>query len=70
MNVNSVKLKLRSMVGKNVSVKVDIGRNKHEVYEGILYATYPAIFTIKVGDIIKSFSYNDVISKEVIITII
>lgn len=70
MNLNNVKANIKSIVGKRVSVKVDIGRNKHEVFEGFIYAVYPAIFTIKVDDTIRSFTYNDIIDKEVIIKII
>ena len=65
MNTDKIKKDINSLKGKNVKIKVNIGRNKYEYYEGIIIETYPFLFTIKAGGLVKSFSYADVLTKDV-----
>ncbi len=65
MNINIVKDKLNSNLGKKVLVTQYGLRGKLSRYEGILYKLYPNIFTIKLGDVEKSFSYNDYITGDI-----
>lgn len=65
MNTLKAKEKIESLLGKYVQVKVNVGRNKYEYYEGDIVAAYPYLFTIKVDNLIKSFSYVDLITKDV-----
>lgn len=46
-----------------------MGRNKYESYEGIINEIYPSLFTIKVGKNIKSYSYADLLIRNIIIQI-
>ena len=67
MNLDKAKNVINNLKGENVRVKVNLGRNKEEFFDGIIINLYPSIFTIKVGETIKSFSYSDVMIKSVII---
>ena len=68
MNINKIKNQLLSLKGEKLKVKINLGRNKHEYYEGIIDNLYTNIFTIKTNKGIKSFSYSDVVIKNVIIS--
>ncbi len=65
MNINLVKEKLQNNLNKKVIVTVYGMRNKITRYEGILYKTYPNIFSILENNVEKSFSYNDYITGDV-----
>lgn len=65
MNTLKVKSQIEELIGKEVSIKVNVGRNKYEYYDGVIVDTYPYLFTVKVQDLIKSFSYVDVLTKDV-----
>ena len=69
MKIDKIKEEINSMIGKKVLAKVDIGRNKYEYIEGTLLNTYPFLFTIKTDNEIKSFSYSDVLTKNIIFKI-
>ncbi len=70
MNIEIVKNKINANLNKKVVVTVHGLRNKITRYEGILYKTYPNIFSIYYDGIEKSFSYNEYISGDVKIRII
>lgn len=65
MNTNKVKSQIEGLVGKEVHIKVNVGRNKYEHYDGIIINTYPYLFTVKVENLVKSFSYVDILTKDV-----
>ena len=65
MNPNFVKDEIENNIGKKVRVEVYGMRNKTNYYDGIIYKTYPNIFTILNNGIEKSFSYRDVITKDI-----
>ena len=69
MRIEKIISEVQSMLGKKVLAKVDIGRNKYEYIEGIILNTYPFLFTIKTDNEIKSFSYSDVLTKNIIFKI-
>ena len=58
-------------VGRKVMVKCNLGRNKFDIEEGIICDTYPSVFLVQIKDVyndcyrLKSFSYKDVLTKEV-----
>ncbi len=62
MNIDIVKNKIENNLNKKVVITVYGMRNKISRYEGILYKTYPNIFTILCDGVEKSFSYNDYIT--------
>ena len=65
-SVSGTKDKIKNAIGLNVKLKVNRGRNKIEMIEGILENAYPNIFTVRLntGSLV-SFSYSDVITKHV-----
>ena len=65
MNTDKVKLYIKSLLGKKVLIKVNVGRNKYEHYEGIISNVYPYLFTVETTNLVKSFSYSDVLTKDV-----
>ncbi len=65
MNTDFIKDEIRSHLNQAVSITVYGMRNKIENYIGYISAVYPNIFTVMVDGENKSFSYCDVITKEV-----
>lgn len=65
MNIDLVKEKINNNLNKKVIITVYGLRNKINRYEGILYKTYPNIFSIISDGIEKSFSYNDYITGDI-----
>ena len=68
MNIDKIKLKVKELSKEKLNIKVYIGRNKYEYYEGIIDKIYNNIFTIKTNKGIKSFSYADVATKIVVLS--
>lgn len=67
-DVNSVKSAIRSVKGEDVSVKVNLGRNKYVSYEGKLTSVYPFLFTVEPYGDFKgktSFSYAELMCGNV-----
>lgn len=65
MNINLVKEKINNNLNKKVLVTVYGMRNKVTRYEGVLYKTYPNIFSILEDGVERSFSYNDYIIGDI-----
>ena len=67
MNIDRVRSNISKLKGKKVILKINIGRNRYESVIGIVQDIYPYLFTLKSGNDIKTFSYVDVLTKNVII---
>ena len=67
MNIDNIKNEINKKIGSKVLITVYGMRNRTDRYEGILYKTYPNIFTINYQGEEKSFAYRDVITKDVTI---
>ena len=65
--INKIKKNISDLLNKNVRIIVDIGRNKKERYEGKIIKMYDNIWMFETNNIIKSFSYKDVLIRTVII---
>ncbi len=65
ISVEKVKESLNSLKGKKIKIKYNLGRNKYESYNVIIKELYDYVFTVLITDLelVKSFSYADVISK-------
>lgn len=70
MNPYVIRENLSTKVGSKVLVKVYGMRNKTDSFIGIIKDIYPQIFTIETQNMIKSFSYSELINKEVVLTFI
>ena len=63
MTISKVKKELLQHLGGVVSIKYSLGRNKYEEYEAIIKELYDYVFLVECDNIVKSFSYIDVITK-------
>lgn len=70
MNPNVIRENLINHKGERVKVKIYGMRNKTDSFIGILKDIYPQIFTIETSDSLKSFSYSELINKEVVLSFI
>jgi len=65
VNIDLVRQKIMNNLNKKVKVTVHGLRNKVSRYEGVLYKTYPNIFSIITDNQEKSFSYNEYITGDI-----
>ena len=68
MNINKIKNDVIALKDIKLKIKVNIGRNKHEYYEGTIDKIYNNLFTIKTNKGLKSYTYTDVAIKQVILS--
>ena len=69
---NKIRYSIQQQCGIRVKIQLDRGRNKVDVQEGVIQQAYPSVFTVLVSDEdeehpdqLLSFSYTDVITKEI-----
>lgn len=68
---DKVRASVQQQCGSRVMIQLDRGRNKVDVQEGVIQEAYPSVFTILVEDTkdhpaqLLSFSYTDIITKEI-----
>ena len=65
MNINIIKNEINNKLNSKVLISVYGMRNRVNRLEGILYKTYPNLFTVLVDGEEKSFCYRDVITGDV-----
>ncbi len=74
-SVGSVRRAVSQHVGSKVRVRSNLGRHKFDVTEGVITEIYPCIFLIRVENEEEdsfqtvSYSYTDVITKDVQLTL-
>jgi uncharacterized protein Veg len=61
--ISKVKKELLNHIGDVVSIKYNLGRNKYEEYEAVVKELYDYVFLVECDNVIKSFSYIDVITR-------
>lgn len=70
-DIEKVKLSVDKNIGNKVKIRANRGRHKIDVAEGVIRETYPSIFLVEIenkqDDTTQkiSFSYTDVLTKEV-----
>ena len=71
-DINKVRASVHRQCGSKVLIELDRGRNKVDIQEGIIQNAYPSVFTVLVKDErevnppqLLSFSYNDIITKDI-----
>ena len=70
MNPYVIRDNIKTHIGERVMIKVYGMRNKTDSFIGTIQDIYPQIFTVMVGSTVKSFSYSEIINKEVELTFI
>ena len=63
MTISKVKRELLEHLGEVVLIKYNLGRNKYEEYEATIKELYDYVFLVECDNVVKSFSYIDVITK-------
>lgn len=64
--INQIKNKINDHIGKEVTIKYNLGRNKFESYHVIIKETYDNVFLVELKtNEKKSFSYSDVITNTI-----
>ena len=65
MNIDEVKTIIKNNLNRTIERKVFGMRNKNSTYVGYISNVYPALFTVNINGIDKSFNYVDVLTGEV-----
>lgn len=68
MNIDKIKKYVYELKDKKLKIKVNIGRNKFEYYEGKINSIYQNLFTLDTNKGIKSFTYSDIATKIVVLS--
>lgn len=68
--LHKIKLDIEGLIGKTVKLTSNKGRKKSTVREGLIEATYPNVFVVKLHNEFNSsrkvsFNYTDVLTKTV-----
>jgi len=64
--ISEIRKKLNKYIGEEVTIKYDLGRNKHEKYNAIIKELYDNVFLVELkSNCIKAFSYTDVITNTI-----
>lgn len=70
-DVNGVRNAVINQTGKKVKIRINRGRHKVDISEGIISETYPSIFLVKIQESkdtpckVVSYSYTDILTKDV-----
>lgn len=69
---DKVRASVKQQCGSKVMIQLDKGRNKIDIQEGVIQQAYPSVFTILIDQKaddkpaqLLSFSYTDIITKEI-----
>lgn len=68
-SINSIKDTVEKLLGKDIIVKLNLGRNKYVTFPAILNGVYPSLFTVSPND--KNFlgkttySYSEILCGRV-----
>lgn len=67
MNINVIREKVESNLGKEVFIKYNLGRNKIEKYNAKIKEIYNYVFVVEVINTneVKSFTYSDIITNTI-----
>jgi len=69
VSLEDTKSRVTRLKGLLIKFKVNLGRNKIIEYTGRIEQTFPAIFTVRAnmpdGETMMSYSYSDVLTKNV-----
>ena len=66
--IKEIKNRMINLKGKKIKIIVDVGRNKKEKYKGKIKECFDNIWLFETESDIKSFSYKDILIKNVIIS--
>lgn len=72
VDINKVRASVLQQLGSKVLIRLDRGRHRVDVQEGIIKGAYPCVFTVLVNDEsednppqLLSFSYADILTRDI-----
>jgi len=71
IDIDTVRNSVGNHIGRRVRIKMNRGRHKIDITEGILKEAYPSIFIVEVDKMSEgtkrkvSFSYTDILTKDI-----
>ncbi len=66
--IESIKSKIKNNLNQEVKVISKENRNRNEVFYGYITECYAHVFIVSNHIERKSYSYNDILSKDILIT--
>jgi uncharacterized protein Veg len=67
LNIDKIKNKIKELYKYNLKIKVNIGRNKYEYYNGKIKDIYPNLFTVETNKGLKSWTYSDIATRTIVL---
>lgn len=65
MMIEDIRNDMKKNIGKQVKIVTKCCRNKSDVFVGVINGVYPNIFTISDGNETKSFSFSELLIKDI-----
>lgn len=65
MSKTTIIRNLKKHIGDELVIKYNLGRNKYETYRVRLKKLYNHVFIVEDNNLIRCFSYSDVIMKNI-----
>jgi len=65
MMIEDIRNNMKKNIGKRVKIVTKCCRNKSDVFVGVINGVYPNIFTISDGSETKSFSFSELLIKDI-----
>lgn len=66
--IDSIKSEIKNHLNTEVKVISKENRNRNEVFYGYIIEYYSHVFIVSNGIDRKSYSYNDILSKDIVLT--
>lgn len=63
--IEDIRKDMKQNLGKRVKIITKCCRNKSDVFVGVINGVYPNIFTISDGKETKSFSFSELLIKDI-----
>ena len=72
-SVHDIRKEVENSVGKEVTLKADMGRKRVKTKTGVIVSAFPSVFTVKVNndfDVERtiSYTYSDILTSAVKLT--
>ena len=65
MSITTIIRNLKRHIGDELVIKYNLGRNKFETYHVTLKKLYNHVFTVEDNNMIRCFSYSDIVMKSI-----
>ena len=63
--IEDIRKEMRQNIGKQVKVVTKACRNKSDVFVGVINGVYPNLFTVSDGNETKSFTFSEILIKDI-----